>query len=553
MVPRIFLYFCVLLLFANPAICANESVNPPGNELHAVYTEAEIRIDPDHNLLKGNAILKLIGLSSGLKDIPIILNHELKVLSVTDNNGQVLPYERIEKTIHVHFPTDFYNNDTLILKVSYEGIFTERVPELSFMEAFIGPKISYALDRSHWYPIVSGTNSGSKGKIIYHVPINWIVTSSGRLAQEQLSDNEKQFVFEINDPVQYSFAAAPFKYLRKNIDGTEAGVFLLNGDMKKVKFYMDNCEKIVSFFKEYYGFFPYDGYSIVEIPQDLLGIAGGGSYSGLTFYIPGIFAENVFFTPTFGHELGHIWWGNLIQSPDGPVINEGLAQMSMGLYLEHVFGEKVFRSLLKNGDLEFQLWQSGRLYFQYVSQTNNHSQEYPGIFRGADMELGINIPEKHQPLHTLANSKGFFIYFMLRDYIGKEAFREALRNTLNKYAWSNTLTLRLLQREFENTSGKNLKWFFDQWFFRTGAPEFSINYKTNASGTNYKVKGSIRQTRELYRVNPEILFIKGESREIRNLEIKARKTSFSFILPFQPDTLLFDPEYKILRWINEFK
>ena len=221
----------------------------------------------------------------------------------------------------------------------------------------------------------------------------------------------------------------------------------------------------------------------------------------------------------------------------------------LSMFLE----KKVFRSLLKNGDLEFQLWQSGRLYFQYVSQTNNHNQVYPGIFRGADMELGINIPEKHQSLHTLANSKGFFIYFMLRDYIGKEAFREALRNTINKYAWSNTLTLRLLQREFENASGKNLKWFFDQWFFRTGAPEFSINYETKDSGTNFKVKGSISQTRELYRVNPEILFINGESREIRNLEIKARKTTFSFILPFRPDTLLFDPEYKILRWINEFK
>ena len=226
-------------------------------------------------------MLRLICLKSRSNDIHLNLNHELNVLSVTDLNGQVLYNDRTEETIYVHSPIDFHKNDTLTLKVSYEGIFTERVPELNFMEAFIGPGISYALYSSHWYPIVSGTGSRSKGKIIYHVPMNWVVTSSGRLVQELSLDNEKQFVFEINDPVQYSFAAAPFKYLRKNIDGTEAGVFLLDGDMKKVKFYMDNCEKIVSFFKEYYGFFPYEGYSIVEIPQDLLGISGGGSYSGI--------------------------------------------------------------------------------------------------------------------------------------------------------------------------------------------------------------------------------------------------------------------------------
>ena len=110
-----------------------------------------------------------------------------------------------------------------------------------------------------------------------------------------------------------------------------------------------------------------------------------------------------------------------------------------------------------------------------------------------------------------------------------------------------------LRAEFERASGRDLRWFFDQWFFRRGAPEFVLSTQTAARGEQWEVKGAIRQVRDVYRVTAEIAFVQGASRDVRRVEITERDTEFSVVLPFKPDAVLFDPDYKILRWTDEFK
>ena len=75
--------------------------------------------------------------------------------------------------------------------------------------------------------------------------------------------------------------------------------------------------------------------------------------------------EGYFFAPGFAHEIGHMFWGR-VQSADGPIVSEGLAEVSMGLYLEKAFGERAFRAMLKNGAPELLLGHSARLYFRSI-------------------------------------------------------------------------------------------------------------------------------------------------------------------------------------------
>ncbi len=152
----------------------------------------------------------------------------------------------------------------------------------------------------------------------------------------------------------------------------------------------------------------------------------------------------------------------------------------------------------------------------------------------------------------LACSKGFFVFFMLRDLIGGEAFRQGLRGALQRGAWK-TITLEDVRAEFEKAAGQDLRWFFQQWFFRKGAPEFTMSCATEAHGKNWLVEGLMIQVRDIYRIKAEIGFINGGSRETRELEISEMKTAYSFLLPFKPESVIFDPEYKILRWADEFK
>jgi len=517
------------------------------------FTDLKIEIDPGHGQLRGDARLRLASLGSGAEEVSLELNHELVVLTVTDGTGRPLDYDRNGGNLTVRRGKRFSETENDIVRIRYQGSFSDRVPELNFFNAWIGPDISYALYPGRWYPEMSGPARRSKGKISYFVPENWTVASVGKLTAEKILPSGKQYDFDIASPVEYCFAAAPFRSLRRNIEGLDVGVFLLGGGPEKAEYYLENCGKIVRFLKDLCGFFPYDGYSVIEFPQELLGNAGGGSYEGITFYIPGAMPDRFFYLPVFGHEIGHLWWGNFVRGAEGPVINEGLAQLSMALYLEQAFGETTFRTILKNGAPELLLIHSARSYFHALQSPAASDRALLSLLlRGEDLELGIPSKTKTNTLHMLANSKGCFVFVMLRDLIGGEAFRAGLRGALARFAWK-TMTLADLRGEFEKAAGRNLEWFFDQWFFRKGAPEFVLSYAAEVQGAGWVVKGRIRQIRDVYRAAAEIVFVKDGVRETKVVEIGAEETGFSFVLPFKPDAVLFDPDYKILRWTDEFK
>jgi hypothetical protein len=246
-------------------------------------------------------------------------------------------------------------------------------------------------------------------------------------------------------------------------------------------------------------------------------------------------------------------WGR-VQSADGVIISEGLAEVSMGLYLEKAFGERAFRAMLKNGAPELLLSHSARLYFHSIQSplAGAAGAALGTMGPGADLPLGVWDPAKRNTLHTLANSKGWFVFTMLRDLVGGEAFRAGLRGAMSRYT-EKSLTLAGLRAEFETVSRRDLRWFFDQWFFRTGAPEFALTWAAEPHGGGWEVKGRIRQIRDVYRVTAEIAFAGGGTRDTKTVEISAKDTDFSFLLPFKPDEALFDPDYKILRWTEEFK
>lgn len=511
-------------------------------------TDVDVTLDAHPARLRGEARLRLKKPALPGEELALLLNRELTVLAVTDAAGRPLDCERKDASLTVRPPAKIKGKGIEVIRVRYQGSFSERVPEIGFYRAWVGPDFSYGLNAGQWYPQWSGADRRSRGHLSFTVPGDWRVSASGKLKAETKLGSRRRYDFDASLPVGFTFAAGPFHVLRKEVGGVDVGVFLLAGSPQEAERHLVACSEIVRFLTGEYGLFPYESYSVVEIPPRLLGNAGGGSYEGFTFYLPGTLTS----PHTLAHELGHLWWGNLVRTPDGPVISEGLAQLSAARYLEHKFGEPALRRILKDGAPELALVHSARLYFRAIQAPAATSGPLSLLLRGEDLELGNPATGKQNTLHMLANSKGCFVYVMLRDLIGPEAFRAGLRGAVEHFAWQ-SMTVADLRAEFERTAGRDLRWFFDQWFFRRGAPEFVLSTQTVARGEQWEVKGSIRQVGDVYRVSAEILFVKGASREVRRIDIADQDTDFSVVLPFRPDTILFDPEYKILRWADEFK
>ena len=96
---------------------------------------------------------------------------------------------------------------------------------------------------------------------------------------------------------------------------------------------------------------------------------------------------------------------------------------------------------------------------------------------------------------AVSYNKGGAILHMLRNYVGDAAFFAALKLYLteNKYKTAEVHQLRLA---FEKITGKDLNWFFNQWYFAKGHPKSSVSYDYNT--LEKKVTVNVYQTKETF-------------------------------------------------------
>ena len=92
--------------------------------------------------------------------------------------------------------------------------------------------------------------------------------------------------------------------------------------------------------------------------------------------------------------------------------------------------------------------------------------------------------------------KGGRILHMLRSYLGDDAFFNGLNNYLvtNKYKAAEVHNLRMA---FEEVSGEDLNWFFNQWFLSSGHPIIHTSQVINDNNT-VTIKVSQQQNLDIF-------------------------------------------------------
>lgn len=70
--------------------------------------------------------------------------------------------------------------------------------------------------------------------------------------------------------------------------------------------------------------------------------------------------------------------------------------------------------------------------------------------------------------------KGSFVIDMLRYVVGDSVYRKCITQYLKKHAYGNVHN-HDFEIAFMETAGVNLDWFFEQWVYRSGFPEYVVN------------------------------------------------------------------------------
>jgi aminopeptidase N len=145
------------------------------------------------------------------------------------------------------------------------------------------------------------------------------------------------------------------------------------------------------------------------------------------------------------HELAHQWFGNLVTTQNwvNYWLNEGMAEFMGGQY----WGTKL-----------------GRL-----AEEDYYLDEYRQF-------LAIDA-RRRSPLAAFNSnnvySKGALVLEMLKKQLGAEPFWAAIHRYLTSHAFGNAVTEDLRRAVLEAT-GENLEWFWRQWMYQAGYPEFVV-------------------------------------------------------------------------------
>ena len=238
---------------------------------------------------------------------------------------------------------------------------------------------------------------------------------------------------------------------------------------------------------------------------------------------------------TIAHELFHQWFGDLAscESWSNLTLNESFATYGEYLWEEFEYGRDAADD-----------HHAGSRY-GYFAQSN---QKQVDLVR-------FDYAEREDMFDAFSYNKGGQILHMLRKYVGDDAFFASLKLYLekNKFKTAEAHDLRLA---FEETTGEDLNWFFNEWYFAKGHPELEV--KKSYDPSTKKLKIDITQKQDfkvspLYKLPIYIDIYSGEKKERKLIWIDDVKNSYTFDVSSNPELVNIDAEHQLLAKMDYTK
>jgi aminopeptidase N len=226
------------------------------------------------------------------------------------------------------------------------------------------------------------------------------------------------------------------------------------------------------------------------------------------------------------HELFHQWFGDLatLESWSNLTLNESFANFSETIWAEYKHGKDA-GDATNFHDIE-----------KYLADPSNPSKDLVRYYYLNQEDM----------FDMVSYSKGGRILNMLRNYVGDSAFYKSLNVYLNNFKFRNA-EAHNLRMAFEQVTGQDLNWYWNQWYFGNGHPIFDISYQyDDAKKTALVIVSQIQNTGKFFRIPLAIDVYENGSKTRHKVWLNNETDSFHFSYSKKPDLINVDGDKIIL-------
>ncbi len=301
------------------------------------------------------------------------------------------------------------------------------------------------------------------------LPANYVTGGTGLpLSTQDNGDGTQTVRYQAENVIDFAWTASPhFQTATRQVDGIELLYLYLPGHEWSVQRALDAAEAAVRHFGDWYGVYPYQRLTVVDVPDDDQG-AGGMEYPTLVTagsLIPSGDGPNPSSLPAIRmlemvivHEIGHQWWQSMVafNEAEEPWLDEGFTEYSTVRAMDAVFGEDtafVDSPILRIGGLDLRR-------AEYMSSPELPMYGRAWDFGGMDYSVG-------------AYAKPALALRTLEHTLGEEVMLEVMRTFFQRYQFAHPTTedFRVVA---EQVSGQDLAWFFDGLVYGDGVLNYTV-------------------------------------------------------------------------------
>ena len=385
---------------------------------------------------------------------------------------------------------------------------------------------------SVWVPTIDKPNQKTTNEILMTVPAKYVTLSNGKLvSQKTNSDGTRTDHWKMDQPHSpylFFMGVGDYAVIKDKYKDKEVSYYVEKEYAPVARKIFGLTPEMIALFSRLTGVdFPWVKYAQI-VGRDY--VSGAMENTTATLHQESAqqdareLTDGNRWEEVIAHELFHQWFGDYVtaESWSNITMNESFATLGSQLWNEFKYGKD-------EGYAE----RYGSLQGYY-----NSNSEKKDLVR-------FHYNNQEDVFDGVSYNKGGGILQMLRHFVGDSAFFKSLNLYLNtnKYKNGEAQQLRLA---FEEVTGKDLNWFFNQWYYGNGHPK--LNVATNYDAAAKQVRMVVQQTQDsnnLFTL-PVTVDVWSANKPTRyTVWVKEKADTFNFPSATQPQWVSFDAD-KIL-------